>query len=896
MPLGFILHPTYFIERGRPVVHLFGRLETGETMVVRDDRTRPHFFVRTRELPAAGRVLSLSVQETVWTTPSGEPVSRVFASVPPEIPRLRDSLEGVGIRTYEADIPFVTRFLIEAGIRGAAAIEGPFRPGRLVGRIYQNPDLAPAEWSPPLSVLALDIETDPTASRCLSIALWGDEAREVLVVAPDGVEAGVQDIMLDPGEPKPPPVASHGPAGMEGSEAGLRGPISGKAAQPEGSGRADGDLIQPEASGHIDGDPIQPEVSEATSGGPRETAKVLTCPDEKTLLERLTERLRALDPDVLTGWNVIDFDLRVLQKRFDANRVPFEIGRAEVPCRLLLDRTAWGASRAIVPGRVVLDGLSLLRSAFVRLEDYRLETAAREILGRGKLIASSEGKAEEILRLYHEDLPAFLRYNLNDARLVHEILAARRLVDLAVRQSLLTGMPPDRVGASIASFDFLYLSELHRRRQVAPTVDASRPPAPTMGGFVLSPIPGIYDHVAVLDYRSLYPSIIRTFRLDPLSLIEGESRAGGRDHAEAGGAVAGAGGRAGDGAGGLDRAGHDAGDRVTAEAGGAAGPPILAPNGARFRREGGILPELLDRLFPLRAASIDRGDGLTATALKILMNSFYGVLATPRCRFYSPETANAITGFGQQILLWTREAIESRGRRVLYGDTDSIFVETGAASPEEAEEAAARLAGEIDVELAERLRRLHGVESRLHLRFDRLFRKLLLPARRGSSEGSMKRYAGLAGPPGGEGIVFVGLETVRRDWTEASKILQRELIARAFRGEPVEPFIRDFLARVRRGDFDRQLVYRKALRKPEGEYLRSTPAHVQAARLERRPSGRIIRYVVTTEGPEPADDPRHPLDREHYVEKQLRPVAEPILALLGTSWDRVAGSQGLLPF
>jgi DNA polymerase II len=781
MSQGFILHPTYYVEKGRPMVHLFGRLETGETFVVRDGRARPHFFVRTVELPAARRIRSFPSLVTDWTTPGGEPVSRVFASVPQELAELRARLESQGIATFEADLSFVTRYLLDAGIQGAVSIEGEPRAGRLVERIYQDPVLRPADWIPELSVLSLDLETDPEARQILSAALHGGGRGEVLVARPAGHAAGET-------------------TAMEGND----------------------------------------------------TAQVTFCTDERDLLVRLQERIRVLDPDVLTGWNVIDFDLRVVRDRLDAHRLPFQWGRADLPCRLLLDRTVWGTSRAIIPGRVAIDGLALLRSAFVRLEDYRLETAAREILGQGKTIAS-EDRVEEILRRYNEDLPAFIAYNLNDARLVTEILEKKKLIGLAVRQSLLTGMPLDRTGASIASFDFLYLSELHRRGQVAPSVAADRPVAPTRGGFVLSSTPGIYSEVAVLDYRSLYPSLIRTFRLDPLSLLEDGRAEGG-------------------------------------------GVPILAPNGARFRRTGGILPELLDRLFPLREEAIEKGDALRATALKILMNSFYGVLATPRCRFYSPETANAITWFGQETLLWTREVIEGLGHRVLYGDTDSIFVETNAADAQEADATARSLAESINDALAARLWERHQVESRLRLRFDRLFLRLLLPGLRGSGEGSKKRYAGLVHEGGDERIVFVGLESVRRDWTDVSKIFQQELVSRAFKGEPVDDFVREFLARLRAGGLDQHLVYRKALRKPEEEYLGTPPPHVRAARQQTHGGGRIIRYVMTTEGPEPADERQHPLDREHYVEKQLRPVAESVLSLLGLSWEGITGGQGSLPF
>ncbi len=797
MPRGFILHPTYYLEKGRPVVHLFGRLETGETFVVRDDRFRPHFFLCTREIPAALDIAPLNARDTNLTTIDGDPVSRITVAVPSDVPPLRDRLEARGMQTFEADIPFVTSFLLQAGVRGALEIEGEWKAGRLVGRIYQNPVLCPTEWIPELTVLSLDLETDPEITRIYSAALWGEGGGEVLVVRPDtGGEDSPESIALGAGE----------------------------------------------------------------SGD--ESARIRVCPDEPALLRLLLDRVRALDPDILTGWNVIDFDLKVLQDRLAHHRIPFHLGRADLACRLLLDRSAWGASRAVVPGRAVLDGLALLRSAFVRLEDYRLETAAREILGRGKAptagprtdLSEAEDHGERIQALYRNDLPAFLRYNLTDARLVYDILRERRLVDLVVRQSLVTGLPPERTGASIAAFDFLYLRELHERGAVGPSTRADQPVAPTAGGFVLPARPGIYRQVAVLDYRSLYPSIIRTFRLDPNALVR-------------------------------DRATEAALDLSL----------LTAPNGARFRRQGGILPEILDRLFPRREQALAQGDPMRATALKILMNSFYGVLATPRCRFYSPETANAITGFGQQILRWTRDALEARGHRVLYGDTDSIFVELS--GPEaEAEAEGRRLASDMTQALSARLEEEYGVESRLELRSERVFRRLLLPALRGSTEGSKKRYAGVTIRDGEEQVIYVGLETVRRDWTELSKRFQRLLIERLFREEPLEPAVRDFVAKFRRGEMDDLLVYRKALRKADSAYEGTPPAHVRAARLRPRPGSRVVRYVMTVAGPEPLSGRTHAIDREHYVEKQLRPVAESILALVGLHWEELTGGQTTLPF
>jgi DNA polymerase-2 len=118
--------------------------------------------------------------------------------------------------------------------------------------------------------------------------------------------------------------------------------------------------------------------------------------------------------------------------------------------------------------------------------------------------------------------------------------------------------------------------------------------------------------------------------------------------------------------------------------------------------------------------------------------------------------------------------------------------------------------------------------------------------------------------------------------------VQRELYARLFAGERVDHYLADIVRRVRAAELDDALVYRKNLRKAAEDYTASTPPHVQAARKSSQ-SGRLVSYVVTTAGPEPLDNRTHPLDREHYVAKQIRPVAEPVLEALGLDFERVIG-------
>lgn len=574
--------------------------------------------------------------------------------------------------------------------------------------------------------------------------------------------------------------------------------------------------------------------------------------DEGMLLQHAMARIRELDPDVLTGWNVVDFDLRVIQRRAEALRVPDEIGRIKGPMSLIQDRSFTRQPRAFVPGRQVLDGIALVRDAFIQLDDYRLETAAQALLGRGKRITQGVADpAAEILRLYREDLPALVAYNLEDARLVLELLERYELVQLAVERSLLSGMQLDRVGASIASFDLLYLPELRRRGFVAPSVDRERKRERIRGGAVLDSSPGLYSNVAVFDFKSLYPTLMRTFNLDPLA------------HA---------------------RAGAD---------------PIRAPNGAAFDRGDAVLPEVIDRFMQRRAAAKQRSDQQSDLALKIMMNAFSGVLGSASCRFFDPAVANAVTSFGQQTLGWAREGFERAGFRVLYGDTDSVFVELDPdASPRAARELAESLLSRVQSEITRRIQREYRVESALELELERIYTRFFQPTVRGGSGGSKKRYAGLVrdpeAPVEAEGeLVIVGLEAVRRDWPAVARQLQRGMLRRLFSDQPVEPFVRQVVDAMRNGELDSELVFRKGLRKGQLErYTATTPPHVRAARKAGAAVDRVVRYVMTRSGPEPVLA-GHPLpgglDLEYYKNKVLRPVADQILQHLGSSFDEALG-------
>jgi DNA polymerase II len=768
---GLILQASYRVLTGpngerAPVVHLFGRLEDGATFLVRDDRQRPNFYIRALD---AERAWSLGAPKPAATTLrnfAGAAVCRLEAQTPQDVPGVRDRLQAAGIETYEADVRFAMRYLIDRGIKGGCEIEGDWVPGAGVARVYSNPTLEPAHVHVLPRVLSFDIETDAEGQRLLAISLYAPGVDEVLIV--------------------------------------------------DGSNRP------------------MPEHAQR-------------CADERAALDGFCARVKELDPDVLTGWNVIDFDLAVLQHIAARLNHPLLLGREPGALRVRKAEGYFGSGQASIPGRVVLDGIDLLRGAFVRMDEYSLDAVAREVLGEGKAVAGDvHDRIGEILHNYRHDLAAFALYARTDARLAYDILARLDLVRLAYARSQLTGMTPDRIGASIASFDFLYLTELNGRGIVAPTVRASVgvEHAPQQGGHVLAAVTGLHRNVWVFDFKSLYPSLIRTFNIDPLSYVE----------------------------------------KPAPQA------DLIRTAGAAFVRTPGILPRMLDELFPRREEAKKAGDAVASHAIKILMNSFYGVLGAPSCRFYNTALVNAITGTGRELLLWSKAWFEAAGFAVLYGDTDSVFVDSGSDDAESAHSQGLTQAAALNRDLDRHIEERWRVASRMELEFEKLYLRLFLPRARQSTRGASKRYAGLLGGAMPK-VEFIGMEVVRRDWTALAKQVQRELYQRLFTDQSVDAYLAEVVRKVRNGDLDADLVYRKNLRKDTDEYTATTPPHVVAARKSTLPPGRLISYVMTTAGAEPLDNVRHPLDREHYVLKQVRPVAEPVLETLGLNFEQVIGDS-----
>jgi len=576
------------------------------------------------------------------------------------------------------------------------------------------------------------------------------------------------------------------------------------------------------------------------------------------LLEKLNAWFAEHDPDVLIGWNVVQFDLKVLQKSAERYRVPLTLGRNGSELEWREHGFKNGVFFAQAPGRLIIDGIDALKSAFWSFSSFSLESVSRELLGEGKAIDNPWDRMDEINRRFAEDKPALATYNLKDCELVTRIFHKTEIMPFLLERATVNGLPADRHGGSVAAFSHLYFPRMHRAGYVAPNLGDVAPQA-SPGGYVMDSHPGLYDSVLVLDYKSLYPSIIRTFLIDPVGLIEGLAQPDAAHSTEG----------------------------------------FL---GAWFSREKHCLPEIVGQIWHGRDEAKRQGNKPLSQALKIIMNAFYGVLGTTACRFFDPRLASSITMRGHQIMLQTKALIEAEGYDVIYGDTDSTFVWL---KHQHSEEAAAKIGQQL-VDTVNRWWTAHlqqqGLESALELEFETHFCRFLMPTIRGTDQGSKKRYAGMIQEGDTQRMVFKGLETVRTDWTPLAQQFQQALYLRIFRNEPYQDYVRETIASLMAGELDAQLVYRKRLRRPLAEYERNVPPHVRAARLadeENQKRGRApqyqnrgtIKYLWTTSGPEPVDYQRSPLDYDHYLTKQLQPVADGILPFLDDDFATLMTGQ-----
>jgi DNA polymerase-2 len=566
------------------------------------------------------------------------------------------------------------------------------------------------------------------------------------------------------------------------------------------------------------------------------------CDSEKKLLVKLNQFFQDYDPDLVLGWHIVGFDLLFLYNKSLEFNYPLYLSRNND--RLSVNENN-GNTYCDIRGRQIIDGPPTLRLNFFSFKNYKLDTVANELLGTGKDIESTgESKVEEIERRFIEDKEGLAHYNLLDCKLVFEVYDKIKLIDLLIARSVYSGQTIERVPFSSQSFDHFFLPRLHRKGYVAPNVlDISREDAAT-GGMVIEPQVGLFENVAVFDFKSLYPSIIRTFFIDPYSLLKNDIE------------------------------------------------PIQTPSGHQFSKKEYILAGYIEKLMGERAKAKRSHNSALSQAIKILMNSFYGVMGSQRSRFYHADLPNSITKSGHWILNRSIDFFKNHSLEVLYGDTDSLFVHINReASQEELEKIADDLNHYLKVIIQDEFK----VESQLEVEFEKMYQKLFFSPMRNSSEGAKKRYVGYLNGK----LDFVGMEYVRSDWTELAKNFQYQLFEALFMGENVEKLIKDTIKNLENDIYYDELVYTKRLSKRPWEYTKNIPPHIKAAlelSYEEQKSLKEISYIMSLNGPKAIGSSHIKPDTKFYIEKQIKPIAQTVLSVLDMSFDSLVEGDQLTLF
>ncbi|HIE36860.1 TPA: DNA polymerase II, partial [Candidatus Geothermarchaeota archaeon] len=403
--------------------------------------------------------------------------------------------------------------------------------------------------------------------------------------------------------------------------------------------------------------------------------------------------------------------------------------------------------------------------------------------------------------------------------------------------SSVTGIPPDYVltSSSGRQIEFYIMNQAVRKGIIIPRV-IERSVRSYQGGLVIKPVVGLHKNICVVDFKSMYPSIMIKYNISPETIVSSE----------------------------LD-------DSIFFKEVGL---------GVKTSVEG-LFPEILRTLLRLRDDARDKLLKIPRSTpeynlldarqriYKILANTVYGYMGWPQARWYSYEGASLVTYLGRKAISQAIKYAENLGLKVIYGDTDSLFIYYDEAVVED-------LLNRIYEEL--------GLEAKV----DKIYRSILFTE-------AKKRYAGYTY----EGnIDIVGLEYTRRDWCQYSRELQYEVVKAVLvdgdKKKAIDIF-REYVSKLRKREIPlEKLVIWEQITRNLQDYKANSP-HIEVAKnLERRGwrirRGMFIGYIIL-KGSGPlykrstyyVDADIDDIDINYYIYSQLLPVVHRILSPLGVS-------------
>jgi len=807
-----ILDVDYVTLNEDPIIRIFGKTSEGKTVCAFYEGYKPYFYADSN--PEVLKILDpekesqvISIEKVKKTAVMGYQLPKEFYKItlhnPARTPELRDKVKAGGIKTYEADILFKYRFM-------------------------NDMNLGSLEW------VKLGAEPAKTGTVSVDNCIRVKEIRHVKTVQDAPLRFMALDIECVPLKKGTVPEAEKDPVVMIALA--FNTPFRGKETMVLAT-RTDGNVVSFDS--------------------------------EKEMLEDFVRIIYDYDPDIITGFNINNFDMPYILERMRRNRVPSIFGRCKQ--KHTVARKVMARYKISVTGRVVVDSYEIVKKDF-SLARYGLDFVAQNLLKQSKV----DVRHSEIEKLWtgsHDEYKRLVEYAENDARLALDLVLKLNLIDKYAALSKVSGtLLQDTLdsGETTRIENFL-LKEFNKRGYILPCKpepsDVGRREAAMgkdlKGGFVLEPDKQLHSYVAVFDFKSMYPSIIRTYNVCPTTILKGVDVEG----------------------------------------------AIVSPLGTRFapkEMRSGIIPGILEGLMDKRQAvrkamkSVkDPGKkrllNAEQYALKIMANAFYGHMGYARARIYDLDIANTITFTGRYTIQKTKDIIEKElGYGVVYGDTDSVFVKVNEEDMEKIRAIGDRIAKHVSDQLP----------GFMELQFEKVFKRFLPLTK--------KRYMAWSFEPTAEGwtekIDMKGIETVRRDWCGLVSEATRNVIEIVLKKDDPKAALKYFKSVIddllKKNIPLEKLVITKSMTKAPRSYAGMQP-HIELvkkmqARSEEAPGvGDRIGYVIvkgTGLLSKRAEDPIYvmekglEIDSQYYIENQLLPPLERIFGVLGFSKPEILGN------
>ncbi|MCQ4152996.1 MAG: DNA-directed DNA polymerase [Archaeoglobi archaeon] len=573
---------------------------------------------------------------------------------------------------------------------------------------------------------------------------------------------------------------------------------------------------------------------------------------ERAIIQEFARLIKEVDPDLIVGYNQDAFDWPYIRKRAEKLKIPLNIGRDG-------SSITFKGGRPKIAGRLNVDLYDIaMRITEVKIK--KLENIA-EFLGAKVDIEDIEAK--DVSKYWEKDREKVFAHARRDV--IHTFMIAKELLPMHYELTRLIRLPLDdvsRMGRG-RQVDWLLLSEARKLGEIAPNAGEA-PMESYEGAFVIEPERGLHENVAELDFASMYPSIMIAYNVSPDTLASD-------------------------------------------------GECFIAPEvGYKFRKyPDGFFRRILKMLIEKRREiksemkKISEDDpryrllDIKQQTLKILTNSFYGYMGWAGARWYCRECAEATTAWGRHFIKTSAKIAQDLGFRVLYGDTDSIFVSKPGLRLNELESEVEKLISEISKQLP------------VQIELDELFKTIFFVEK--------KRYAGITAD---DRVIVRGLEVRRGDWCELAKNAQKlviEIILKERDPEKALNYIREVINSIREGKVKLEdLVIYKGLTKKPSKY-EAMQAHVKAAKKAEEvgifyPVGSKIGFVII-KGPGNIGDRAYPvdmiehfdgenlrirvkggvdmkkIDKDYYIDHQIIPAVLRILERFGYSEAKIKGSS-----